>query len=75
MKRSALPLVLGVYGRVRMCRIPSSRSALRNSPATYPDPLFVITRSTWIPRALNQRKALTRKAVVERRVSSGSTST
>ena len=43
MKRSALPLVPGVRGRVRMRRMPSIRRALRKSPAIWPGPLSVIT--------------------------------
>ncbi len=30
-ERSALPFVFGVYGRVRMCRMPSIRNTLRKS--------------------------------------------
>jgi len=36
MKRSALPLVRGVYGRVRICFKPSSVQAFRNALETEP---------------------------------------
>jgi hypothetical protein len=50
MKRSALPLVFGVYGLVRMCLSPSRLQALRKSKALYQEPLSVMTRSTVMPR-------------------------
>ena len=50
MKRSALPLVLGVYGLVRMCLRPRSRQALAKAFDLQQESFSVTTRLTMRPR-------------------------
>src|SRR3990170_5467338 len=73
-QRSALPLVWGRYGRVRLWRRPSQRRARPKIRLRYPAPLSVRSRRTAIPWARNQRSARARKRAVVRPRSSGSSS-
>jgi hypothetical protein len=52
MKRSALPLVRGVWGFVRMCLSLWRRQALAKAFDLYQEPLSVMTRRTVMPRLL-----------------------
>lgn len=62
MKCSALPLVCGVYGRVRIWRTPALARAAAKRFEQEAEPLSVITRSTLTRRRRNQASVRSRKA-------------
>src|SRR5215213_5841122 len=70
LKRSTMPLVLGVEGRVLRCSTPSVRHAASNPAAVKHDPPSVSTCVTWKGKA---RTASLRKATALRSVSSSLT--
>src|SRR5918912_814322 len=51
LKRSTIPLVLGVYGRVLRCSTPSVRQAASNPAAVKQEPPSVSTWVTWKGKA------------------------
>jgi len=75
MKRSALPLVRGGYGRVRRCLMRSALQASAWIAERYALPLSVISRSTRIPKAAKWATARRKKPTAVAAFSSSSTST
>ena len=64
MNRSALPLVLGVSGMVRMGLRSKALQAFRHPPVRLGEPLSQRTRRQVIPCSLNQPTARIRRPTV-----------
>jgi len=58
MKRSALPLVRGVYARVRRCRTATRAQSAAKARERYADPLSVMTRCVNLVRSKPGERAL-----------------